>query len=353
MKKILIIQPAVPPYRYGFFKKLDKIYEIKLIYSGKKWDEKTETTQLVVDCHSFKNIIFFQRFNFFKEVRETDIVLINGNIRYLSNFLILVLAKIFKKKLIWWGHLHTAGGNAYFSHLRHWISLLADYRLFYTKYEAEVFRKKFPKYSMATQEMSNGLDLDLISKFRKKYYPAERCTDILFCGRLTAKSKILFLLEAIAIANGKLSCVIIGNGVLEAKVRKKIKELNLLNVELIQESYDEANISKYFNNAKLFIYPGAAGLSIIHSQSYGVPVLVHDNFREQMPEISSVRDSMAGETFRFNDVKSLSDKITALLNNYGKLIKLSKQGEKVTRDTFNISIMERNFSYAIEYLRIN
>ena len=195
--------------------------------------------------------------------------------------------------------------------------------------------------------MSNGLDIGKIKKIRSKYNPHNRDIDILFCGRLTPKANLNLLLNATAQIEEFLNVTIIGSGVLSDDIQLDLFNNKIGSLNVIPECYDERRISEYFNNAKIFIYPGAAGLSIIHAQSYGVPVLVHDNYLNHMPEISLVRDWGAGATFSFNNVASLKLEIEKLLSNENKMKDLSKKGIYATETYFNIDCMVENFCTAI------
>ena len=43
-----------------------------------------------------------------------------------------------------------------------------------------------------------------------------------------------------------------------------------------------------------FVSPGNVGLTAIHSLSYGTPVLTHNNFNNQMPEVESIQPGFNG-----------------------------------------------------------
>jgi glycosyltransferase involved in cell wall biosynthesis len=346
-KKILIVQPEVPEYRYPFFSKLNAKFDIVFVHSGKKWDSPKSTKQIIVPLRSFLKFFCYQKFDIFKEVNKSEIVIINGNIRYLSNLLIILTTLILNKKLIWWGHLQSAGGSLFFKMIRLRIAKLANFRLFYTAYEASIYKNKFPRQRLTTSSMSNGLDINKIKNIRSNYDPNNRSIDILFCGRLTTKSNINLLLNATAEIDKFLNVTVIGSGVLLEDIQ--VDELNnrIGSLNIIPECYNEETISEYFNDSKIFIYPGAAGLSIIHAQSYGVPVLVHDNYSNHMPEISLVRDWGAGATFSYNDVNSLKLEIEKLLSNENKMKDISKKGINATETYFNINCMVENFCSAI------
>lgn len=346
--KILLIQPEVPEYRKYFFSKLNQFFDLRIVHSGKEWTSSPSVKQSIVHSFSIINIFNYQHFNFYSYIQNSNIVVINGNIRYISNLIILIISRILGKKVIWWGHLRSAGFNPIFTKIRHHLAKLASYRLFYTQYEAELYSKMFPKYNKTTSDMSNGLNIKKISALRKRYNPNTRTIDILFCGRLTTKSQVTFLLKAIKMIDQSISVSILGSGPISKSKEFKTVIRSIKNFSLIPETHNEELIQNYFNKAKLFVYPGSAGLSIIHAQSYGVPVLVHDNFSNHMPEISAVRDWNAGSTFIEGDICSLKQNIIMLLNNEAKLKLLSKNGIIASQKYFNADQMLKNFCQCIK-----
>ena len=56
------------------------------------------TKQIIVPLRSFLKFFCYQKFDIFKEVNKSEIVIINGNIRYLSNLLIILTTLILNKK---------------------------------------------------------------------------------------------------------------------------------------------------------------------------------------------------------------------------------------------------------------
>ena len=125
-------------------------------------------------------------------------------------------------------------------------------------------------------------------------------------------------------------------------------KLNHHSISIIEETNNEKELAEYFNDAKLFVYPGAAGLSIIHSLSYGLPILVHNKWEHHMPEITVARDYGAGFLFECNQVTDLAEKIMDLLGQTDCLKTVSNIGLKITEDTFNIECMAKNLIKVIE-----
>ena len=61
--------------------------------------------------------------------------------------------------------------------------------------------------------------------------------------------------------------------------------------------------------SNLMVSPGNVGLNCIHSLAYGVPVLTHNNFVYQNPEVEAIVD---GETGFFYEYDNFDDMILIL-----------------------------------------
>ena len=55
------------------------------------------------------------------------------------------------------------------------------------------------------------------------------------------------------------------------------------------------------------------GLTAIHSLSFGTPVLTHNNFDNQMPEVQAINEGENGGFFIENDLEDLIKKIEILV----------------------------------------
>ena len=80
------------------------------------------------------------------------------------------------------------------------------------------------------------------------------------------------------------------------------------------ECYDEILISELIYNADLCVSPGNVGLTVIHSLSFGTPVITHNNFSNQMPEFEAIEQGVTGDFFEENSIESLEQIITKWLS---------------------------------------
>lgn len=341
--KICFIQPEIPHYREAFFQKLSRDCNLAVYHSG---PPKSHITTKNYQNIRVKQISIRDKFLFQKlpiiEILKNDVVVINGNIRYLSNIILLVLCASLRVKTIWWGHLKSANGSNFWVKFRLYLSRLATNILFYTEREALTAKEKYNHPPLKTHYMSNGLDLESIRRNRKDYTPEQRSIDILFCGRFTKKSNIRGLIAAINSITTPLHVVLIGKGHHDQTAyTAHLKHRHT--IEILDSITDENELSVYFNDAKLFVYPGSAGLSVIHAASYGVPSLIHDRWDKHMPEATIVRDYGSGQTYSLAKQDSLPTAINTILNDNEGLVRGSLNGIQATEQLFNINSMVENF----------
>ncbi|MDA9017984.1 glycosyltransferase family 1 protein, partial [bacterium] len=95
--------------------------------------------------------------------------------------------------------------------------------------------------------------------------------------------------------------------------------------------------AKYFDMSDLMISPGNVGLNCIHSLAYGVPVLTHDNFTYQNPEVEAINEGVTGMFYEYQNFDDMTLKIEKwiLQNNDKEEIFINCQN--VIRARFNPS----------------
>ncbi len=260
--------------------------------------------------------------------QQFDSVIFLGDIRFLSTWVALVLRRLNGKKSYLWSHgiygkeswLHLQvkllflklangiflyGNKAKEQYLKHGVSpekLVVIYNSLNFK-ETEIYRK--------LNEANTGNSL--LSLFKRPELP------VVFCiGRLTKVKKIAMLVEAIDILKNRgvfVNCFVIGDGEESKNLKELVTRLSLEEqIHFTGALYNEKEISRYIMVSDLCVCPGAVGLTVIHSLSYGVPVLSNDNFVEQMPEHEAIIAGKTGDFFKDGDINDMANKIQQCIN---------------------------------------
>ena len=140
-----------------------------------------------------------------------------------------------------------------------------------------------------------------------------------FIGRLAKNKRLDILINAIKKAEKPIILNLIGEGEEKKNLIELVKKYNLQNINFLGEIFDEEVISEKIFFSDLCVSPGNVGLTAIHSLTYGTPVLTHDNFNFQMPEVEAIEENVSGIFFRINSTNDLANKIkTFKKNNFKK-----------------------------------
>jgi len=314
-------------------------------FSGIKTIDPKESRDLVpgalFDWHFIKNIlirnVLIYQPGLIKKVikNDYDVYIFLGEMVNISTWVAALICKLRKKPVLFWGHGYY--GNE--KYLRKFIRLLfyriPDYHLVYgNRARNLLIDLGFKPDSLIT--VYNSLDYNFhkrqyesrdheeLEKICFKLFPTrKKYPTVLFIGRLTKEKKLSLLLKAIKIQKEKsneINCLIVGGGPELESLEKSVMDLDIKErVYFYGPCYDEVLNSKFIMLSQCCVSPGNVGLTAIHSLSLGTPVITHENFSNQMPEVESIIPGKTGFLFKENDILSLSDCIEKIVVNNLKL----------------------------------
>lgn len=257
--------------------------------------------------------IFNYQFIYLKSVWRNTIklkphcvVMLGFNPQILSSILDFIIYKMFcKTKIIWWGH-GTLGNQGIVGRK---IRLL-----FYNYSDGIIVYDDFGKKTLIEEGVSGDKIKIAGNCINKEDYGYLRFSDkkllnidtnnvlnFIFVGRINKEKRIDIAINALfnINTNRKLVFNIVGDGdyVDEIKHLVRNKFNNRVDVKLHGEKYGE-QLDNLMLNSHMMLYPGSIGLSIIHSFSYGIPVLTHDNLIQQKPEFSYLQNGINGFLYK-------------------------------------------------------
>lgn len=361
-KKIIFVQPTIPKYRESFFKGIyEKIPDNLIVYASDMdigvISQKSIEKPWLRKLESHKKIIFglsWQKGVKKIPISKEDIIIISGAPKDLSNIFLLIRAKLNNAKIVWWGHFWSSSSTHWKLKLRMSLLKFVDVVLFYTENEIAEFRNQFPNFTeLPVFALNNGLDKSEINVLRKPYDAKDRRYHILFIGRVTLKSNLSLLLEALSSESCKnIYLNIIGDGQYITNLQSYAKQLGIEErIYWHGGLIDEAKIASIANQCRLFVYPGAVGLSLIHALDYGLPAIVHNNRWTHMPEIAALENEVNGLMFHENDSNSLAKCISELIRKEDILNKMSSNAVALTNKTFNSDDMTNRFFNMINFIK--
>lgn len=361
---IHIIQPVIPEYRVDFFERLQSTLGDRLyLYCSDSWPK---APKLVIpninnfngklSVTSFKNKVFYQSIlPVLKNVGSGDVVIISGNPRVVSNFFIIAYCKVVKTRVVWWGHGWSAGSRGSRSNIRQQIMKLADAILLYTDSEKEEYEKN-SYVDKPIFALNNGINLEEVDRYFKQDWIKFGTIDnvAVYCGRLSEKSNILLLLEAVRKSKQIKKLIVVGDGELFEQAVSFISDNNLTGrIEMLGAVYDPRRLAEIFSRASLFVFPGAIGLSLIHAMAYGLPIILHANRYNHGPE--NVAANNENSIFF---IEQNSESLSASIDEYFLLdsnikLKLAKNARKVVEKNFNTKYMAENLLKMLSDLSVN
>ena len=371
MKKYLIILPVIPHYRYQFYKQIVEHFSEVKILAGKsqcigpssvKEAKHIATLNHDVICLMSHKIMWQKNVSIPKNFADGDVVVLSGNPRILSNYLVILSAKLRGIKIIWLGQGWTAGSNKAQHLIKRMVMSLCDSVVLYTEKESEntklfLFGRKKVFFLNNTVEtdrifsVKSKIDGNLLQVFKNKTHLNDTKV-ILFVGRLEGKEKLSLLLDSFAnvcFIYKQVILVVIGDGSNLSQYKTYAIKKNINDkIRWIGGIHDEETLAYWFLSADFFVYPGAIGLSLLHAFSYGLPVVTHNNIDNHMPEIAALKDKENGILFKENDERDLTSKIVSLLTSNDIRDDLSMNALKIVTEEYTFEQMISRFVNALD-----
>ena len=349
MKKVAIITNIIPEYRRGFISKISKLQEIKCVFFCQK--ELKGINHTILSANDFpeviryipytslgKNSLTWQFLPFFELLSKFDVLIFTGNPRVISSVFFSLIARIFRKKIIVWGHVRTAGSDGLFKRMRLlWWSI---FQIALTYTEKESIELKGMGFKGKAISINNGVDYHSINDnfldIGLKIDPLKRIEfpRLIMCCRLIEKNKIDEFIDAVSkikLQFGNLKCDIVGDGPLRLFLQEKVDQLKLGDMILFHGPiYDETKLAHLFNSSMFLVHPGAIGLSALHSLCYSVPIITHNDELMHMPEFSVLNNYENSILYNSNEsLESVLKKVLSIdKKKYMKLVSSSSEQVK-------------------------
>lgn len=325
MKKIAIVQPIVNEYRTGFIRKLSKNVELDLysyvkkelaILNGFKFSSHISSQRL----KSF-SIGSFLIYNFLPLLNKNyKYIIVIGNVKHISVWILLVLGKVLRIKIILWGH--GISMTRYIDEykklplIRILMYQLAYGAWFYTSVELQLYKKKIKNLAAVSlnntisevDDIINIKPLDVENKLRiKNKYKIKSKYNLIICTRFESPyRKADELLDIMKGLKQSWGLIIIGDG----KYKPDFSEI--INVYDFGSVYERDIKSDLFLISDLYIQLGHVGLSIVEAFAYRLPVITlkRSSTTHHSVEYSYISDNRNG--FLCNDLNDVIDRINTV-----------------------------------------
>lgn len=368
--KVAIVYTTLIHYRKSFFHLLDKNEDIDyhIIHGNdspydsmqnfEPFDSSIEVKNKIVKIKKHSFVYQFGLKDKIKKIKPDVVVLLGVDLHIVSNLIISIYLKLFTStKIVWWGH-GTFGNQGKFGLLiRNFFYNIGDHIFLYSKNEIQNFTKlnynkeKIHVINNAINSKDYGfLTFQNIIEDKKKLKDIRKTFNILYIGRLIKEKKIELLLKAFSIlskSNNNYTLTIIGEGKNKQSLINLSKKYKInLKTKFTGALYGD-ELNSYLLNIDICIIPGYLGLSGIHVNSFGIPIITNDYLKMHSPEINFLKNNRNGSLFineSHNDLINHIKNWEKLLNqnfihHVSEIINISKKYSPESMvNNFNIAI---------------
>ena len=293
-----------------------------------------------------------------------DVYILEGSFTCPTNWLAIWAAHLRGRRVLLYGHGWRRPGNGFAEYVRRMFYRVSDGLLLYGNRAHAIGLSKgvsadrmYVVYNSLDEESMlpwrDRLTENICQDFRCAHFGKAADLPLLVSvGRLTPAKQYELLIEAAArlhAAGREVNILLVGDGPKRLALEQAAREKG---VRLVLEGarHDEEFLSLCFASADIAVIPGAAGLMVIQSLSYGTPVVIHDDDDEQGPETEAVHSGFNGGLFRYGCVDHLVTIIEQVLASLPRGSKTAEQCRTVIFENYNPSHMREVFDRAVSGL---
>ena len=348
-KRLLVIHPALAPYRVDFFNSLNESFESTFYFFNdnllnQKFNQNNLKQNIDFDCNYLK-----RGFNFFgRSFRYGTIAIIKEkkpDIVFLPEYHVLNIIVIlfrffsikkFKTYLICDDNIVMASDAGILKRMLRYFQLKHINGIILTHHDIVEWYKEqltpncklliFPiireeKKFIKQLNTSVSIAQDYIAKYQLKH---KMC--LLFVGRLVEVKNLTRLIEAFKIVHDKnkdATLIIVGSGTLENSLKSSVSKLNLNDSVIIPGRFEGKQLLAWYLTARIFILPSIYepfGAVINEALIAGNYVLASNLAGGS----SLLKENINGNTFNPYEVNEMANLILDTISNT-KLFE--KQGE--------------------------
>lgn len=329
-KRVAIVYHYFQHYRKGIFTELANSEEydfefyadVKNMYrSGvEPWERPEKTIFHRAKCRNLPfNWMWQSGLIRLARRRDIDTIIFFGNAYYLATWVSSIIGKLYNKRILYWTQGWIRQEQGIKAAIRTRFYRLADALLVYGHYAKQMaMGHGLPADSLHV--VYNSLDYPNQKKLREQFEEnplyelraklfADPSLPIVFCStRLIERRRLDLLIRAaakLADDGQPLNLLIVGEGPEQQRLQSLADELNV-NLNFYGPCYDESMICQLLRISCVTVVPGMIGLTAIHSLTYGVPLISHDDPYNQMPECESIIPGKTGDVFLRGDVDDLA-----------------------------------------------
>lgn len=312
MIKVAVLYRVIQHWRAPMFKRISDIEDVDLtvyygadfegtkVVSGKKFDFKTKKLRTIKITKkrgaTSSRLMPYCPSLFFHLVKDhPDVIITEGSSNFANAIQGFFYAKLFRKKIIWWGlgrlreqFFQKSRKNDFLNYLER----KCDLQLCYSSYGKEYYKyigipddKIFVAVNVVdTDKIIVKTDTLQFQLAKAKSHPFT----VLFVGALGPLKRVDKLLRGFNkfVKNTPEACLdIVGDGSEMASLKQLVEDYQVPNVTFHGQVTDGLEV--FFAKADVFVLPGLGGLAISEAMAYGLPVIASEGDGCEMDLISN------------------------------------------------------------------
>lgn len=297
--------------------------------------------------------------------RDVPCIILLGSPWFISSWLAAPLARLFGKRVLYWTqgwytndtglrmHLKNlyfrfAHGVIVYEHMSKCLGIQHGFdpdRL-YVIHNSLDYHKQV--------EARNAVTPEMIAARRREYFGDSDAPVALYVGRMIPSKKLHLFFEAAQMLKKRqhpLNLLLVGDGPDRPELERIARESGL-NAHFYGACYDERELALLIMSGDVMVSPGNVGLNAIHSLTYGTPVITHDSWDDQGPEVEAIAPGLTGELYKEGDAEDLARAIAVWTTT-----KLSESqrasAQKLVARFYNPSFQRRVMERAVSGLPAN
>jgi len=247
---------------------------------------------------------------------DFDVFIFLGNPFIVTTWLAAIIARLRRRPVLFWTHGWLRRETGIKAAVRKTFYRLANGLLVYGERAKEIGAasgyprdKIYVVYNSLDYESQKTVRREVMARqsVRQTYPPR-----FLTVARLVEGLDLELAFEALQILRDEMAysveLVVVGDGPLREALEDRIAQLDLP-VRMLGAVYEEARLAELFLDSVAVVSPGKVGLLAMHALGYGIPVITHDDFDWQMPEVEAIENGVTGAFFRRGDAGDLAKKM--------------------------------------------
>tara|TARA_B110000208_G_scaffold185298_1_gene240283 strand:- start:893 stop:1984 length:1092 start_codon:yes stop_codon:yes gene_type:complete len=314
-KTIYMQLPIIPDYRMGVFLPLRERWgECFEVFAG-EFDfggSPVSTSEAWKHFHKIENHYLcggrlLWQAGATKQVINADLLILNGNMRFLSNWMIQVIRKLLGRRTLLWGHAEGKVNRV--PYLRSLYLSLSDGFIAYTKAQREMLLKRYPGMEVWVAPNSCVAASDCVPALAD----VDEVRTVLYVGRLVEEKKVKLLLEGYIHAREHklipeaVKLVFVGSGEQGALLEQQAAASGYgADIDFAGHVSEVGKLREFYRQALCSVSPGYVGLSATQSFSFGIPMLIARN-EFHSPEIEACREGFNAVFFESDSPRHLAE----------------------------------------------